>query len=91
MYKTNYGYQAERGGGINWETGVDRYTLAYIKLITERNYYRASLMAQMVENLSAMQETCVRSLGGEDPLKKGMAHSSILAWRFLWTEEPGGL
>ena len=39
-----------------------------------------------------MQETWVRSLGWEDPLEKGMAtHSSILAWRILWTEEPGGL
>ena len=46
----------------------------------------------MVKNLSAMQETKVRSLGGEDPLDKGMAtHSSILAWRIPWTEEPGGL
>ena len=39
-----------------------------------------------------MQETQVRSLGWEDPLEKGMAaHSSILAWRIPWTEEPGGL
>ena len=46
----------------------------------------------MVKNLPAMQETQVRSLGQEDPLKKGMAtHSSILAWRIPWTEEPGGL
>ena len=46
----------------------------------------------MVKNLLAMQETQVRSLGQEDPLEKGMAtHSSILAWRILWTEEPGGL
>ena len=46
----------------------------------------------MVKNLPAMQETQVRSLGGDDPLEKGMAtHSSILAWRIPWTEEPGGL
>ena len=46
----------------------------------------------MVKNLPAMQETQVRSLGGEDPLVKGMAtHSSILAWKILWREEPGGL
>ena len=46
----------------------------------------------MVKNLLALQETQVRSLGQEDPLEKGMAtHSSILAWRILWTEEPGGL
>ena len=49
-------------------------------------------MAQMVKNLPAMQETWVLSLGGEDHVKKGMAaHSSILAWRIPWTEEPGGL
>ena len=49
-------------------------------------------MAQMVKNLPAMQETRVWSRGGEDPLEKGMAtHSSILAWRIQWTEEPGRL
>ena len=49
-------------------------------------------MAQTVKNQPAMQETQVRSLGQEDPLAKRMAtHSSILAWRILWTEEPGGL
>ena len=52
----------------------------------------ASLVAQMVKNLPAMPETHVRSLGQEDPLEKEMAaHSSILAWRIPWTEEPGGL
>ena len=52
----------------------------------------ASLVAQMVKNLSAMQKTEIRSLGWEDPLEKGTAtHSSILAWRIPWTEEPGGL
>ena len=46
----------------------------------------------MVKNLPAMQETQVLSLGWEDPLEKGMAtHSSILAWRIPWTEEPGEL
>ena len=52
----------------------------------------ASLMAQLVKNLPAMRETWVRSLGWEDPLEKEMAtHSSILAWRIPWMEEPGGL
>ena len=51
-----------------------------------------SLVAQMVKNLPAPQETWVQSLGREDPLEKGMTnHSSILAWRILWKEEPGGL
>ena len=44
------------------------------------------------KNLLAFQETCIQSLGREDPLEKGMAtHSSNLAWRIPWTEEPGGL
>ena len=49
-------------------------------------------MAQIVENPPAMQETLVLSLGQEDSLEKGMVnHSSILAWRMAWTEEPGVL
>jgi len=49
-------------------------------------------VAQTVKNLPAMQEIWVPYLGLEDPLEEGMAtHSSILAWRILWTEEPGGL
>ena len=53
---------------------------------------QASLVAQTVKNLPAMQETWVRSLGWEDSLEKGVAtHSSILAWRVPWTEEPGRL
>ena len=52
-------------------------------------------MAQWIKNPSAMQEmeeVCIPSLGGEDPLEEGMApHPSILAWRILKTKEPGGL
>ena len=52
----------------------------------------ASLVAQMVKNPLAMQEAQAQSLGQENPLEKGMAtHSSILAWRIPWAEEPGGL
>ena len=52
----------------------------------------ASLVAQKMRNPSAIQETWVQSLGWEDLLENAMAtHSSILAWRILWTEEPGGL
>ena len=51
-----------------------------------------SLVAQWVKNLPAMQEIWVQSPGQEDPLEKELAsHSSILAWRIPWTEEPGGL
>ena len=53
---------------------------------------RASLVAQTVKNPPAMEETWVQSLGCEDPLEEGMAtHSSILAWRIPWIEEPGEL
>ena len=53
---------------------------------------QASLVAQKVKSPPAMQETHVQSLGWEDPLEEGMAvHSSVLAWRIPWTEEPGWL
>ena len=53
---------------------------------------QASLIAQSVKNLPVMQKTWVQSLGQEDPLEKGMAtHTTILAWKIPWTEEPGGL
>ena len=52
----------------------------------------ASLVTQMVRNSAAMRDTQVQSLKGEAPLQEGMAtHSSVLAWRVPWTEEPGGL
>ena len=51
-----------------------------------------SLVAQIIKHLPALQKTQVQSLGWEDPLEKEMAtHSSILAWRIPWTEEPGRL
>ena len=54
--------------------------------------YVHSLEAQTVKNLPAMWETWIQSLGWEDPLEKGMAtHSSIVAWRIPWTEEPDRL
>ena len=53
---------------------------------------RASLVAQMVKHLPAVQETWVQSLGWEESLEKEVAtHSSIRAWRIPWTEEPSGL
>ena len=52
----------------------------------------ASSGGSVLKNLPAVQETQVRSLGREDPLEEGVAtHSSVLAWRIPWTEEPGGL
>ena len=59
---------------------------------TNSQGFGPSLAAQMVKNLPAVKETWVWSLGWEDPLEEGMAtHSSTLAWRIPWTEEPGGL
>ena len=55
-------------------------------------WYRSSLVAQMIKNLPAKQETQVQSLGWEDSLEKGMeTHYSILVWQIPWTEEPDGL
>ena len=57
-----------------------------------KRVYVWALVAKTVKNLPAVQETQVQSLGWEDPLEKRMAtHSSIIAWRIPWTEEPGGL
>ena len=68
------------------ETNVYRMNEWLIWFIFSSDW--ASLVAQTVKNLSAMQETEVRSLGQEDPLEKGMAtHSRILAWRIPWTED----
>ena len=68
----------------------------HLALKASRTYFqeshKASLVAQMIRHLSPMLETWVRSLGWEDPLEKEMAtHSSTLAWKIPWTEEPGGL
>ena len=69
--------------------------LALLRLLEELTLlllYQASLVAQRLKCLPAMQETWVRSLGWEDPLEKEVAtHSSILAWRIPWTRESGGL
>ena len=71
-------------------------TLKKKKLVLDevclQEFVWASLVAQRLKHLPAMPKTWVRSLGWEDPLEKEMAtHSSILAWRIPWTEEPGGL
>ena len=64
----------------------------FLSSILESVLKQASLIAQLVKNLPAMQETQVRFLGQEDPLEKEKAtHSSMLAWRIPWKDEPGGL
>ena len=61
-------------------------------IITWFSEFRSFLFAQTAKNPRAMVEICVQTLGREDPLEEGMAtHSSVLAWRTSWTEEPGGL
>ena len=82
--KANYG-----GNGVKY---VDSFRL----WLNINNYLLkingASLVAQMVKRLPAMQETWVRSLSWEGPLENEMAtHSSTLAWKIPWTKEPGGL
>ena len=66
--------------------------VSVVYLVRESFVLRATLVAQTVKHLPATWEDWVRSLGREDPLEKEMAtHSSVLAWRISWTEEPSGL
>ena len=79
---------------LNWTKYLSKVMAPVANLAVGEVYQvlGASLVAQMVKNLPAMQETWIWSLGWEDPLEKGMAtHSSILAWRIPWTEEAGRL
>ena len=63
----------------------------FLIIITWFSEFTSFLLAQTVKNPRAMVEICVQTLGREDPLEEGMAtHSSALAWRIPWTEEPGG-
>ena len=81
----------------NGKTSIWKAKINNIVSFEEQSFYFmyyvphiAHLVSRMVKNLPSMQETRVQSLGQEDPLEKGMAaHSSILAWRVPWTEEPG--
>ena len=69
------------------QTRLSDFTFTFTKAISW-----TSLVAQTVKHLSTMRETRVQALGWEDPLEEAMAaHSSILAWRIPWTEDPGGL
>ena len=69
-----------------------KYFFKKLKYLCIYNNSLASLVAQTVKNLPAVQETWVRPLDLEDPLEEGMAtHSSIIAWRTPWTEELEGL
>ena len=68
------------------------FRIGQVMVLFDRRSNRVCYVVQMVKYLSAMLETQVRSLGREDPLEKEMAtHSSTLAWKIPWTEEPGRL
>ena len=72
--------------------GLPQHRILSLKLDTWQPVNKTLLVAQMAKNLPEMWETWVRSLHREDPLEKEMAtHSSILAWRIPWMEEPGRL
>ena len=72
--------------------GVLSFNVGILLSTTSDSVFRVSLVSSMVKNLPPVQETWVQSLGWEDFLEKGMAtHSSILAWRIPWIEEPGKL
>ena len=71
---------------------IKYYIKLYLKNNASYSFLMSSLVARLAKSLPAMQETRIQSLGREDSLEKKMAtHSSILAWRIPWTEEPGGL
>ena len=78
-----------------WVSGLkdkEKLSMLALRHFCKSTVWGTSLVAQMVKNLPAVQETQVWSLGQEDPLEWGMAtHSSIVAWRILWMEEPGRL
>ena len=83
---------AEKGLSLSLLLRKTIFTTSDLQNVAKYVPRGASLMAQTVKNLPAMQETQVRSLDGEDPLEIGMTtHSSILSWKIPWTEEPGGL
>ena len=74
------------------ETYILLYNVFFWSCCNHLHIFFLSLVAHQVKNLPAMQETRVWSIGQEDALEKGMTtHSSILAWRIVWIEEPGGL
>ena len=75
---------------VSWTTEKNKDKISLKKLQLYKTGF--SLMTQMVKDLSTRLQTQVWSLGRDDPLEKGMeTHSSILAWRMPWTEEPGSL
>ena len=88
MVKDCEAWHAAVHGIVKSQTQLSDWTTT----TTTKAWLQASLVAQTVKNLPAMQQTQVWSLGQEDPPENGVAtHSNILAWRVPWTEEPSGL
>ena len=92
MFKLDLEKAEEPEIKLSTSSGSQKKQENFIKRSTSASFTGASLVAQTVKHLPAMQETWVPSLGQEDPLEKEMAtQSSTLAWKIPWTEKPGGL
>ena len=85
-------HETQRPDNRRVDLEIWRVSPTWMLIENDDSWSRASLVAQRIKNPPAMQETWVQSLSWEDPLEEGMATPVfILAWRILWTEEPGGL
>ena len=90
LLRKENGYWRKTKSSCHWYQWNGPLTWSWVAWMSSLFHAWASLVVQLVKNLPAVQETWVWSLGWEDPLEKEMAtHSSTLAWRIPWTEEPG--
>ena len=92
VFAEDLGSEKKKEKDFSFFPHFSTFYFIYFPFVGSSLVLRASLVAHMVKNLPPMQEMQVQYLGQQVPLKKGMAtHSTILAWRSPWTEEPGGL
>ena len=98
--RVDVGMRVREESCLIFSSGDGRLAILFVEIsnsgkevgIGRNNNEISHVMVKTVKNLPSLQETCVQSLGWEDPLEEGMAtHSSILTWRIPWTEDPGGL
>ena len=98
--RVDVGMRVREESRLIFSSGDGRLAILFVEIsnsgkevgIGRNNDEISHVMVKTVKNLPSLQETCVQSLGWEDPLEEGMAtHSSILTWRIPWTEDPGGL
>ena len=98
--RVDVGMRVREESCLIFSSGDGRLAILFVEIsnsgkevgIGRNNDEISHVMVKTVKNLPSLQETCVQSLGWEDPLEEGMAtHSSILTWRIPWTEDPGGL